>query len=73
MIHTLLQVEVSEDLVEPIMACVAGIMCFITFHELLPLSFQHAGKTGAVAALFVGMAIMSLNLYFMDHWLVREA
>lgn len=51
------------------MAAVGGIMTFITFHELLPLSLQHAGTSKAVAAFFVGMMIMSLNLFFMDHWL----
>ncbi|GMH37487.1 hypothetical protein BSKO_05360 [Bryopsis sp. KO-2023] len=65
-------VEMSRDLVELMLAGVGGIMAFLSFHELLPLSIQHAGKTGSVAAVFVGMAIMSLNLFLLDHWLGVE-
>jgi hypothetical protein len=46
------------------LAAVGGIMAFIAFHELLPLSIEHAGKSRAAAAMFVGMALMSFNLYF---------
>lgn len=48
------------------MAGVGGIMAFITFHELLPLSFEHCGKTQASISLFIGMAIMSLNFYILE-------
>lgn len=51
------------------MAGVGGIMTFITFHELLPLSLQHAGTSKSILAFFLGMMIMSLNLFLMDHWL----
>lgn len=50
--------------VEMMLAAVGGIMAFIAFHELLPLSMEHAGKSRAVASMFGGMALMSFNLYF---------
>ena len=48
-----------RELVEGLLAAVGGIMAFLTFHELLPLAMQHAGKGASVAAVFVGMALMS--------------
>lgn len=47
------------------LAAVGGIMAFIAFHELLPLALEHTGKGRAVASMFVGMAIMSFNMYFL--------
>lgn len=41
---------------------------WITLHELLPSAFQHAGKEGAIIALFLGMMLMSCNLYMLDVW-----
>lgn len=58
--------------VEMMLSAVGGIMAFIAFHELLPLSFEHAGKTKAVASTFVGMALMSFNLYFVHTYFAME-
>lgn len=40
-------------------------MAFLTIHEMLPLAFEYAGHKNAVAAVFVGMAVMSANLQFL--------
>jgi ZIP family zinc transporter len=54
------------------LAAVGGIMAFLSFHELLPLAMEHAGRHAAIAALFAGMALMALNLFILDHWLGGE-
>lgn len=61
--------NLDRQLVEKLLAAVGGIMAFLSISELLPLAFEHAGRQRAVAALFVGMAVMSANLYILDHWL----
>ncbi len=48
---------------------VGGIMAFLSLHELLPLSIEHAGQQRAVLSLFVGMAIMVANLHILDKWM----
>jgi ZIP family zinc transporter len=63
-----LPVDLSPELVEQMLAGVGGIMTWITLHELLPSAFQHAGKEGAIIALFLGMMLMSCNLYMLDVW-----
>ncbi|GLC38647.1 hypothetical protein PLESTB_000456100 [Pleodorina starrii] len=62
----------DRQLVEKLLAAVGGIMAFLSISELLPLAFEHAGRQRAVAALFVGMAVMSANLYILDHWMGHE-
>ncbi|CAD7698832.1 unnamed protein product [Ostreobium quekettii] len=62
-------VDLSPDLIQAMLAGVGGIMAFLSFHELMPLAFQHAGRRPATAAVFLGMAVMSGNLYLVDHWL----
>ncbi|KXZ56935.1 hypothetical protein GPECTOR_1g843 [Gonium pectorale] len=64
--------SLDKQLVEKLLAAVGGIMAFLAISELLPLAVEHAGRQRAVAALFVGMAIMSANLYLLDHWLGHE-
>ena len=60
--------ELSNELVEQMLAAVAGIMTWITLHELLPSAFLHAGKEGTIASFFVGMALMSGNLWLLEHY-----
>ncbi|KAG2442431.1 hypothetical protein HXX76_002517 [Chlamydomonas incerta] len=62
----------DKQLVEKLLAAVGGIMAFLSISELLPLAFEHAGRTAAVISLFVGMAIMSANLYILDHWMGHD-
>lgn len=64
--------NLDKQLVEKLLAAVGGIMAFLSISELLPLSLEHAGRQKAVISLFVGMAIMSANLYILDHWLGHE-
>lgn len=75
-LHTLHRITSSLPLPPPIppqmLAAVGGIMAFISFHELLPLAFEHAGKTRAVASTFAGMALMSFNLYFVHTFFAVE-
>ncbi len=60
--------SLSQHLVDAMLAGVAGIMAFLTFHELLPLAVRHApgGFAGAVPALFLGMATMSAMIAAAD-------
>ena len=59
-------VSLSEHLVECMLAAVAGIMAFLTVHELMPLAIEHAGRKDATTVIFLGMAVMSLSLYWLD-------
>eukprot|EP00210_Caulerpa_lentillifera_P006054 g5786.t1 len=52
----------SQRALDFTVAGVGGIMAYISFHELIPLSITHSGKTVATVATFIGMAIMSVNL-----------
>ena len=45
-------------------------MAFLALNELLPLAIEHAGRQAAVAALFVGMALMSGNLFLLNNYLM---
>jgi ZIP family zinc transporter len=45
------------------LAFVAGIMVFISFDELLPLSFSHGEAHLAIASLFLGMLTMTMVLF----------
>lgn len=65
LVGLLFPVNLSEHLVECMLAAVAGIMAFLTVHELMPLAIEHAGRRDATFVVFLGMAIMSLSL----HWL----
>ncbi|GIL51576.1 hypothetical protein Vafri_7542 [Volvox africanus] len=64
--------NVDRQLVEKLLAAVGGIMAFLSISELLPLAFEHAGRQRAVLSLFLGMAVMSANLYILDHWLGHD-
>jgi len=47
------------------LAFVAGIMVFISFDELLPLSLSHGEAHIAIASLFLGMLTMTIILYIL--------
>lgn len=68
LVALVLPVELSNELVEQMLAGVAGIMTWIVLHELLPSAFQHAGKEGTVVAFMVGMMVMSANLLMLQAW-----
>ena len=59
-------VDLSEHLVECMLAGVAGIMTFLVVHEMMPLAIEHAGRKGATSSLFVGMACMSASLHLLN-------
>ena len=61
-------VELSNDFVEQMLAAVAGIMTWITLHELLPSAFAHAGREGTIVSFYAGMALMSGNLWLLEHY-----
>ncbi len=67
----LFPVDLPKQLVDCMLAAVGGIMAFLSFHELLPLAIQHAGKHAAIAALFAGMGIMSLNLHLLNTYVLQ--
>jgi ZIP family zinc transporter len=64
--------DLDKSLVDCLLAAVGGIMAFLALNELLPLAIEHAGRQQAVAALFVGMAIMSANLYLLHEYLAGD-
>jgi zinc transporter ZupT len=64
-------VDVSEQLVECMLAAVAGIMTFLVVHEMMPLAIEHAGRKRASASVFVGMASMSASLHLLDSVMTR--
>ncbi len=47
------------------LAFVAGIMVFVSFDELLPLSFQNHEGHVSVSGFIIGMAVMALSLYLL--------
>ena len=47
------------------LAFVAGIMVFISFDELLPLSFEHNKAHLSIVGIIMGMIIMALSLYLL--------
>jgi ZIP family zinc transporter len=47
------------------LAFVAGIMVFISFDELLPISLSHGEAHWAIASLFVGMVTMTGLLFLL--------
>ncbi|MDD5044852.1 MAG: zinc transporter ZupT [Candidatus Omnitrophica bacterium] len=49
-----------------ILALVAGIMVFISFDELLPLSCQSEGYHISIFGVIIGMAVMALSLILMQ-------
>jgi ZIP family zinc transporter len=58
--------QLNKHVVDGMLAGVGGIMAFLAFHELLPLSMQHAGKPLAVGCLFGGMGLMSVTLHYLN-------
>lgn len=58
--------QLNKHVVDGCLAGVGGIMAFLAFHELLPLSMQHAGKPMAVGCLFGGMCLMSVTLHVLN-------
>lgn len=48
-----------------LLAAVAGIMVFISFDELLPLSYQSEGSHISILGVIVGMLIMAVSLTFL--------
>ncbi len=39
---------------------------WITLHEMLPSAFKHAGTEGTIISFFLGMFLMSANLYCLE-------
>lgn len=64
--------DLNKVWVERLLAAVGGIMAFLAISELMPLSIEHAGRQAAVAAFFVGMAIMSGNMYVLHSMMGDE-
>jgi ZIP family zinc transporter len=54
---------INPFLLNMALAFVAGIMVFISFDELLPLSLSHGEAHLAITSLFLGMLTMTAVLY----------
>jgi len=52
----------NEYLLSAVLAFVVGIMIFISFDELLPLSLKHGEEHIAIIGLFLGMLVMCVSL-----------
>lgn len=55
----------NENILALSLAFVAGIMVFISFDELLPITFKDEENHLSVFGLFIGMAIMAVSLYLL--------
>ncbi|KAL6897390.1 hypothetical protein ACP4OV_007086 [Aristida adscensionis] len=64
--------NLNPEILEGLLGLVGGVMAFLTLYEMLPLAFEYAGRKDAVKAVFVGMAFMSMSLYFLDISLPKE-
>lgn len=64
--------SLSPEILEGLLGAVGGVMAFLTLHEMLPLAFDYAGQKQAIKAVFIGMAVMSTSLYFLDISLPKE-
>ncbi|XP_039805713.1 zinc transporter ZTP29-like isoform X4 [Panicum virgatum] len=64
--------NLNPEILEGLLGLVGGVMAFLTLYEMLPLAFEYAGRKDAVKAVFVGMAFMSMSLYFLDVSLPKE-
>ncbi len=60
--YLLLSPFLSESILMGTLSAVAGIMVFISFDELLPVSFARGEEHLAIGGVFVGMAVMALSL-----------
>lgn len=58
--------SLSHEVLEGMLAGVGGIMAFLTLHEMIPLALEYAGHRHAIASVFIGMALMSVSLYFLE-------
>lgn len=64
--------QLNKHVVDGMLAGVGGIMAFLAFHELLPLSMEHAGKPLAVGCCFAGMGLMSLTLHSLNTYVLAD-
>ncbi|EER90787.1 hypothetical protein BDA96_01G070000 [Sorghum bicolor] len=64
--------NLNPEILEGLLGLVGGVMAFLTLYEMLPQAFEYAGRKDAVKAVFVGMAFMSMSLYFLDASLPKE-
>ena len=55
----------SEGVLAWVMAAVGGLMVFISFDELVPASREYGHDHVAIAAVVLGMAVMSVSLWFL--------
>ena len=59
---TLLMPFLNPTVLSICLAFVAGIMVFISFDEILPLSYEHTNEHLTIAGVISGMAMMALSL-----------
>ena len=62
----LLHPFLTPAIISGILAFVAGIMIYISFDELLPLSMGEDKGHSSVAGVFLGMVLMALSLYLLN-------
>ncbi|MDD3887755.1 MAG: ZIP family metal transporter [Patescibacteria group bacterium] len=56
---------IDQNLLNIILAGVAGVMIFISFDELLPQAYTQKSAHLTIGGIISGMAIMSISLYFL--------
>lgn len=62
----LLQSVLTDILLAKLLASVAGVMLFISCHELIPMALRYAGKTQTILAAVAGTAICLAVLSIVD-------
>ena len=55
----------NETLLSLVLAAVAGMMIFISFHELLPTCYRNCQDNKSVIGIFLGMATMAISLHLL--------
>uniref|UniRef100_A0A7S3XBY5 Uncharacterized protein n=1 Tax=Picocystis salinarum TaxID=88271 RepID=A0A7S3XBY5_9CHLO len=66
-VGVLFPLRMDADTIDRMIAGVAGIMAYLSLHELLPLSFKHAGREHTTWAIVAGMMAMSFSLYWLEN------
>jgi len=61
-----LQSVLTDILLAKLLASVAGVMLFISCHELIPMALRYAGKTQTIVSAVAGTAICLAVLWIVD-------
>jgi ZIP family zinc transporter len=63
--YLILRPFLTDGVLAVALAFVGGIMVFISFDELLPISFRNGEEHVAIGGVFVGMVVMAFSLFLL--------